>query len=50
VVSGSFNISIAGQFSVTAFDATVQVDQLSPACGYKVHWVGSKSGAPNTFP
>ncbi len=50
LVSGSFNISIAGQFSVTGFDATVQVDQVSPPCGYKVHWVGTKSGPPNTFP
>src|SRR5438270_9753739 len=47
VVAGNFNISIAGQFNVTGFDATVQVDQLSPPCGYKVHWVGTKNGAPN---
>jgi hypothetical protein len=50
LVSGSFSISIAGQFSPTVFDATVQVDQVSPACGYRVHWVGTKSGPPNTFP
>jgi len=50
LVSGSFSISIAGQFSPTGFDATVQVDQVSPACGYRVHWVGTKSGPPNTFP
>jgi hypothetical protein len=50
MVSGKFNVSIAGQFSLTGFDATVQVDQVSPPCGYKVHWVGTKNGPPNTFP
>ncbi len=50
LVAGKFNISIAGQFSLTGFDATVQVDQISPQCSYQVHWVGTKSGSPNTFP
>lgn len=50
VVGGNFNISITGQFSASGFDATVQVQQLSPPCGYQVHWVGSKNGPPNTFP
>jgi hypothetical protein len=50
LVGGKFNLSITGQFSRTGFEATVQVDQLSPPCGYKVHWVGTKNGSPNTFP
>jgi len=50
VVGGNFNTSITGQFSASGFDATVQVQQLSPSCGYQMHWVGSKSGPPNTFP
>jgi hypothetical protein len=50
VVGGNNNIAITGQFSANGFDATVQVQQLSPSCGYQVHWAGSKSGSPNTFP
>ena len=50
VDGGNYSISITGQFSANGFDATVQVQQMSPSCGYQVHWVGSKSGSPNTFP
>jgi hypothetical protein len=50
IVGGNYSIAITGQFSANGFDATVQVQQLSPSCGYQVHWVGSKSGSPNTFP
>jgi hypothetical protein len=49
-VGGQFDVSIAGQFSTSGFDATVQVAQVSPPCGYAVHWVATKIGAPNTFP
>ena len=34
VVGGNFNTSITGQFSASGFDATVQVQQLWPSCGY----------------
>jgi hypothetical protein len=49
-VAGNYSIAITGQFSANGFDATVQVQQPSSSCGYQVHWVGSKSGSPNTFP
>ncbi len=47
---GTYNISIAGQFSQTGFTATVVVDPQQLPCEYKVAWVGTKNGAPNTFP
>jgi hypothetical protein len=51
---GALTISIAGRFTRTGFDATVQVDQKRstppPTCSYAVHWVGTKQGAPNTIP
>jgi len=45
-------ITIGGQFSLTGFDATVNVNvtQPPPACAYMVHWMGTKDGAPNTIP
>ena len=45
-------LTITGQFSRTGFDATVNVVQTigSTSCTYMVHWVGTKDGAPNTFP
>ena len=46
-------LTIAGQFSVTGFIADVTVTILKnipPDCSYKVHWVGTKQGAPNTIP
>ena len=50
VGGGAFTISIAGQFTATGFTATVHVVQQQPSCAYDVSWVGTKSGAPNTFP
>ena len=46
-------LSIAGQFSTTGFVADVTVTVTSstaPNCGYKVHWVGTKQGSPNSIP
>ena len=48
VQRGGFTIAIAGQFNRTGFTATVTVDPAG--CEYKVSWVGSKAGPPNTFP
>jgi hypothetical protein len=47
-----YNITIGGQFNRTGFDATVNVSvtQPTPACAYMLHWVGTKSGPPNTIP
>jgi hypothetical protein len=54
LVGGASNqsqVTIAGQFSPSGFDATVTVQQIQPsACTYMVHWVGTKNGSPNTFP
>lgn len=50
VGSGAFTISIAGQFTAMGFTATAHVLQSQPSCSYDVSWVGTKSGAPNTFP
>lgn len=49
---GNSTLTITGQFSRTGFDAMVSVLQnIGPAhCTYFVHWVGTKDGAPNTFP
>src|SRR5260370_41535608 len=49
---GVSTLSITGQFSRPGFDATVDVTQnIGPAqCTYTVHWVGTKDGAPITFP
>ena len=49
-VAAQIDVSVAGQFGATGFDATTRVDQLSPPCGYSVHWIGTERGAPNTFP
>ena len=47
-------LTITGQFNTTGFvaDVTVGVQQtqLPNTCQYKVHWVGSKQGAPNVIP
>jgi hypothetical protein len=48
VQRAGFTIAIAGQFSRTGFTATVTVDPAG--CEYKVGWVGTKAGPPNTFP
>lgn len=49
-----YTITISGQFSARGFDASVQVDvqqtTAPQSCSYLVHWVGTKSGSPNTFP
>ena len=49
-----FTIIIQGQFNLTGFDATVQVNVMQPGpptvCAYMVHWVGTKNGPPNTIP
>ena len=45
-----FVISIVGQFDRTGFNAVVTVDPQQPPCEYKVKWVGTKNGPPNTFP
>lgn len=49
---GASTLTITGRFSSTGFDATVSVLQnIGPtSCTYFVHWVGTKEGAPNTFP
>jgi hypothetical protein len=49
-VSTAFVVSIAGKFSTTGFTAVVTVDPLHPPCEYKVQWIGTKDGAPNTIP
>jgi hypothetical protein len=44
---------IAGQFTATGFTAEVTVTMIRnvpPNCGYKVQWVGTKQGSPNTIP
>jgi hypothetical protein len=46
-------LTIAGRFSTTGFEATVNADVSrngNPACSYVVSWVGTKSGAPNIIP
>jgi hypothetical protein len=49
-----YTIAISGLFSRTGFDATTRVgvhQATRPAtCAYAVHWVGTKDGAPNSFP
>jgi hypothetical protein len=49
-VLGDLAITIVGQFSGTGFDATVTLRHSQPACEYTVHWVGTKTGPPNTYP
>ena len=46
-------ITIAGSFTTTGFIADVTVaivNATPPNCGYKVHWVGTKTGSPNVIP
>ena len=47
-------ITIAGQFNLTGFIADASVDvvqaQQPTTCRYKVHWIGTKQGAPNVIP
>lgn len=46
-------LTIAGQFSTTGFEATVDAAVSrngTPDCDYVVSWVGTKSGEPNTIP
>lgn len=51
VGSATFRITLAGQFSVSGFEATATVEQTSPvACAYSVRWLGTKSGSPNVIP
>jgi hypothetical protein len=50
VGGGAFTISIAGQYTAMGFTATAHVVQSQPSCSYDVSWVGTKSGAANTFP
>jgi hypothetical protein len=52
VISGvTYQIGIAGQFTVSAMDATVTVQAgVQPPCQFTARWVGPKSGAPNVIP
>ncbi len=52
VFSGiSYQIGIAGQFSLTAIDALVTVAAgVQPPCSFTARWAGSKSGPPNVIP
>jgi hypothetical protein len=51
VGTATFRITLAGQFSVSGFEATATVEQTSPvACAYSVRWLGTKSGSPNVIP
>ncbi len=51
VGSATFRITLAGQFSVSGFEATATVEQTSAAaCAYSVRWLGTKSGPPNIIP
>lgn len=49
-----YTLTISGQFTLTGFDASVQVDVVQPtapqSCSYLVHWIGTKDGSPNTIP
>jgi hypothetical protein len=39
-------ITLAGRFTLTGLEATVNVEQTEPtACTYAVQWVGTKSAA-----
>jgi hypothetical protein len=47
----SYQITIAGQFSLTGMDATVQVAAArQPPCSFTARWAGAKDGAPNVLP
>ena len=52
--SSSFVLTITGQFTVTGFTASVQVDATQAVtprnCSYVVNWTGVKEGNPNTIP
>lgn len=51
VGTATYRITLAGQFSVSGFQATATVQQTSPAaCAYSVQWLGTKSGSPNIIP
>jgi hypothetical protein len=57
IISGGgsqYTLTINGQFTLTGFDASVQVDVQQPtppqSCSYLVHWIGTKDGSPNTIP
>jgi hypothetical protein len=51
VSPATYRISMTGQFALTGFDATVLVEQTAPTtCAYSVHWLGTKTGAPNVIP
>jgi hypothetical protein len=52
VFSGiSYQISISGQFSLTAIDALVTVAAgVQPPCSFTARWAGAKSGPPNVIP
>jgi hypothetical protein len=46
-------LSITGLFTTGGFTADVAVavtSSTAPACAYKVRWVGTKQGSPNTIP
>jgi hypothetical protein len=47
----SYRVSIAGQFTGTAFDALAQVNAgRSPPCVFTARWAGPKNGDPNVVP
>jgi hypothetical protein len=51
VSPATYRITVTGQFALTGFDATVLVEQTAPTtCAYSVHWLGTKTGAPNVIP
>jgi len=51
VGAATYRITLAGQFSVSGFEATATVEQTSgETCAYSVEWLGTKSGSPNIIP
>jgi len=50
----SYTVTVQGTFTPTGFDAqtTVAVQQVQAPqnCEYRVHWAGTKQGAPNVLP
>jgi hypothetical protein len=51
VGAATYRLTLAGQFSVSGFEATATVEQTSPtACAYSVEWLGTKTGSPNVIP
>ena len=52
IISGiTYQVTIAGRFSLAALDATVRVDAgIQPPCSFTARWAGPKDGAPNVIP